>query len=76
MEMFKDGDSQLPNTRDPLYNSAPLDDFENLIIVPGEIRNVPVEPHLPFLVPLGQFREFFKINHCFRLVRPRVLCIY
>jgi len=46
--------SQVPNTRAPLNKRAPLGDFGNLIIVPGKIRNLPVEPHLPFLVQLTQ----------------------
>jgi len=44
--------SFLPNTHAPLNKRAPLGDFGNLIIVPGKIRNLPVEPHLPFWILL------------------------
>jgi len=52
--------SFLPNTRAPLNNSAPLGVFENLIIVPGEIRKMPVESHLLFWVLLPTFGELFS----------------
>jgi len=52
--------SLAPNTRAPLNKRAPLADFGNLIIVPGEIRKMPLEPHLPFLIPLTQFDEFLE----------------
>jgi len=45
-------------------NSPCLGDFGKLIIVPGEIRNVPVRVELGFWVPFAQFQEFSgkKIN--------------
>jgi len=55
----------VPNIRAPLKNGAPLGDFGNLIIVPGEIRNVPVEPHLPFWVLLTQFGDFLEKKSLF-----------
>jgi len=50
---------RLPNTRAGPNNSACLVDFGKLIIVPGEIRNVPVRVELGYRVPFAQFWEFY-----------------
>jgi len=51
--------SQLTNTRAGPNKSACMGDFGKLIIVPGEIRIVPVRVELGFWVPFAQFGGFF-----------------